>query len=82
MKICDTDYEFHFTDGEVNGIVKVNATDTLKLFQDEIQKIDGIFINDKNERIKRIITKDDFLLQKGETLMSKYGFILDSVKGK
>jgi len=79
LLIDDRDYRFHFNDGEVIGIGRVKASDTLKLFNNEINNIEGIFINNENIKNKRIFTKDDFLLMPSETLIGKYGKILEEV---
>lgn len=82
LKIDDTDLEFKFLDGEVEGIAKLKAEDALKLFNDECDTIDADMISKENVRSIKRLTKDDFLLMKGETLISKYGLILEAVKGK
>jgi len=61
LNIGEGNLDFKFLDGEVNGIIKLNANDTLKLFHDEVKEIKGEFIgNDKKEQ--RVIHKEDFLV--------------------
>lgn len=79
LLIDDTICEFHFDDGEVIGIAKVNARDTLKLFNEDIQELKGIFINNENKKEDYVFTREDFLLMPGETLLGKYGKVLEEV---
>ena len=72
----DTDFDFH--NDEVDGVVKVNAKDTLDLFNDKLEKIAATIITDETNTEKEI-TKEEFLLNEGETYLGKYGFVLESV---
>ena len=82
LKLDNTNLKFDFSDHEVCGIAIVNANDTLEMFEEKISSVKGIFINDKNERIERVFTNEDFLLMPGETLIQKYGDILNAIKRK
>lgn len=82
LKLDNTNLKFDFSDHEVCGIAIINAHDTLEMFEEKISSVKGIFINDKNERIERVFTNEDFLLMPGETLIQKYGDILNAIKGK
>lgn len=73
---------FSFQDGEVSGVAKVNCNDVLKLFQNEVDNIEGVLIDKDNKRIKKTFTIDDFLLWDGEVAMNKYGYIMEAIKGK
>ncbi|MGM9834516.1 MAG: NUDIX domain-containing protein [Bacilli bacterium] len=74
----DTDFSFNDPDGDVLGIVRVNARDTKRLFWEELNNIPAHIIS--TEGIEdRNITKEEFLLNKGETYLGKYGKVLDSV---
>lgn len=82
LKLDNTNLKFDFSDHEVCGIAIINAHDTLEMFEEKISSVKGIFINDKNERIERVFTNEDFLLMPGETLIQKYGDILNAIKRK
>ena len=74
--------DFNFDLDDVRDVVKVLASDVLNLFSDSVLEISSSvieFIDDKNVISKRNITKEDFLINKGETLMEKYGAILEKV---
>ena len=73
---------FLFLDGEVDGVVKVNSTDVLDLFQDKVEVIKGIFIDKDNEHLEKELTINDFLLWDGEIAMKKYGYIMEAIKRK
>lgn len=74
--------EFRFDTNEVLGLSKVNAKDALKLFRNEIDSIEISTIikdEDGNVETKSIAAREDFLLNQGETLIEKYGLILEKV---
>ncbi|MCM1052913.1 MAG: NUDIX domain-containing protein [Ruminococcus sp.] len=73
---------FNFTDGEVIGVVKLNASETLKLFNKEASSIKGTFINKNHEHITKDFTLNDFLLWSGEEAITKYGYIVDEINKK
>lgn len=81
LNISDSELEFNFIDHEVIGVAKINASDTLRLFNDELSKIEGIYYNE-NKKESHTFTKDDFLLMPGENLIGKYGYILEEIKRK
>lgn len=74
--------EFNFSDGEVNGVVKLNCDEVLNLFKDETDEIHGIYIDDGNNHIEKDFTINDFLLWAGEIAMKKYGYIMEAIKRK
>lgn len=74
--------EFNFSDGEVNGIVKLNSEEVLRLFKDEVKEISGVFIDEENVHTKKTFSIDDFLLWNGEIAMEKYGYIMEAIKRK
>lgn len=79
INLYEGDYtDFNFDKEEVLGIASVNAQEALKLFNDELTEIEATIIDDENI-LKRMVTKDDFLLNEGETLISKYGPIINKV---
>lgn len=82
LKIKDDDLQFNFLDGEVVGVAKLKAEDALKLFSNECDVINSLMIDKNNKRQNKALTKDDFLLMEGETLMGKYGVILEAIKEK
>ena len=74
--------EFNFDPNEVKGLVKVNAKKVLDLFTNEEGAINGTEITQSNNKI--IITKKDFslkdfLVNKGETAIGKYGDVLKKI---
>lgn len=71
--------DFNFDINEVDSVVRVSAKDTMDLFLDKKGTIDGIKIGRNNKRTNVKLTKDDFLLNDGETLMGKYGDVLKKV---
>lgn len=71
--------DFNFDINEVDSVVRVSAKDTMDLFLDKKDTIDGIKIDMNNKRTNVKLTKDDFLLNDGETLMDKYGDVLKKV---
>lgn len=81
--IFDGDYnEFNFDDNELSGLVKVNAKQTLKLLEKENGKINGIIITKENSGnvVKhQEIEFENFLVNKGETAIQKYGDVLKKV---
>ncbi len=74
--------DFNFDDNELDGLVKVNANETLQLFKNEDGKIIGHVIKklkNTNTVEKKEIVFEDFLVNKGETAIEKYGDILNKV---
>jgi 8-oxo-dGTP pyrophosphatase MutT (NUDIX family) len=74
--------DFNFDLNEISGVVKVNAEDTLKLFEKESGTISATIItseNGKNIEIKKEVDFNDFLVNKGETAVGKYGEVLNKV---
>lgn len=76
----DKNYEFRFDPNEVSGLAKMKARDVLDLFNNKIASVDTIIIDKDNNRISKKSTKEDFLLMPGETLIEKYGKILNKVR--
>lgn len=79
----DKDYnKFNFDKNEINGLVKVNAKDTLDLLLKEIGNISAQVIIDEDNDIKvldKTIDFEEFLVNKNETAAGKYGDILRKV---
>lgn len=74
--------EFNFNLDEVNGIVKVNAKAALKLFEDGSGEISGLIIiseNGVNVEVSRNVDFKEFLVNKHETAIDKYGQVLNKV---
>ena len=82
LKLDNTNLKFDFSDHEVCGIAIINANETLEMFEEKISSVNGTFINNKNEKVERDFINEDFLLMPGETLIQKYGDILNAIKGK
>ncbi len=73
---------FNFDENEVLGLVKVNAIQTLEILKNEKGTIDGIVIKkdqESNTEINKKINFEDFLVNKGETALGKYGDVLNKV---
>lgn len=81
--LYEDDYEsFAFDLNEVQGVVKVNAKEALELFKKGSGTIDGTtikLINDKIVVKDEKIKFEDFLVNKGETALGKYGEVLENI---
>ena len=75
--------DFNFDTSEVTGLVKVNAQDTLDLINGTKQSISSIVYKNINNTVEKHdisdISIDNFLVNKGETAIEKYGDILTKV---
>lgn len=74
--------DFNFDDNELDGLVRVNANETLELLKNENGKITGDIIRkfkNSNKVENKEIVFEDFLVNKGETAIGKYGDILNKV---
>lgn len=74
--------DFNFDDNELDGLVRVNANEALELFKNENGKIKGVIIRkfkNSNKLESKEIVFEDFLVNKGETAIGKYGDILNKV---
>lgn len=83
--VCQYDGDevgFNFDDSELAGLVRVNASETLDLLKKENGKIFGDVItkvDDINTVENKEIDFQDFLVNKGEVAIEKYGDILNKV---
>ena len=83
--VCQYDGDevgFNFDDSELAGLVRVNASKTLDLLKKENGKIFGDVItkvDDINTVENKEIDFQDFLVNKGEVAIEKYGDILNKV---
>lgn len=83
--VCEykgNEVDFNFDENELQGLVKVNAEETMELFKKEYGKINGIVIKKyetSNNVESKKISFGDFLVNKGETAIGKYGDILNKV---
>ena len=84
--VCEYDgngKDFNFDKNEVTGLVKVNAQDTLDLINGTKQSISSTVYKNINNTVenhdKSDISIDNFLVNKGETAIEKYGDILTKV---
>ena len=74
--------EFNFDPNEVKGLVKVNAKDALNLFKTEEGTIKGLeitFNGKENVEKEKEYSLKDFLVNKGETAITKYGDIMKKI---
>ncbi len=74
--------KFHYDKEEVVGIVKVNAEETLHMFEQEQGAIQAVIIQEENRQItetKKEVELQDFLVNQGETALTKYGDVLKKV---
>lgn len=70
--------DFHFNPDEVLGIGIVDTKEVLQLFNDKVQAIKATIV--ENDKIyDKMVTKEDFLVQEHETLIEKYGSIINKV---
>ena len=78
----DSVSHFAFDEEELDGIAKVNAKETWELFKGNRKSVQGVRIAIKEkkriEEEKEFILSD-FLLNEGETLLEKYGFVLEKI---
>lgn len=83
--ICDFEESidaFNFDANEVKGLVKMNAKDVLSLISSEVDSINATYIvvdNDKNVSYEETVTRDNFLVNPGETILGKYGDVVRKV---
>lgn len=70
---------FNLDPNEVIGIVKVNAKEALDLFKNENGKINAEIINLDNSITKRLVDFNEFLVNKNETAVGKYGKVLEFI---
>lgn len=81
--LFEGDYDdFNFDENELSGLVKINAKETLKILKNGFGKLNAIIIkkqNNKNIVLNEEITFEDFLVNKGETAVGKYGTVLNKV---
>ncbi len=78
----DKEYDFNYDFSEISEIVKVNAIDAKNLFQKENGTISGEVIKLVDKKItviKKEINFDEFLVNEGETALTKYGDILNKI---
>lgn len=74
--------DFKFDTNEVLGVVKVKAKEALDLFEKEEGKIDATIIelvDNENKLVNRKVDFNEFLVNKNETAMGKYGEILNKI---
>lgn len=81
--IYNGDYQdFDFDENELDGLVKLKAKEIIKVFENEQGTVKGTVIKKEN-RGNSLEEKDidfaDFLVNKGETAIEKYGDILKKV---
>ncbi len=84
-QLKDQNSKFHFDEKEVDGLVRMQAKDVLKLLQEENGTITGTMIKEQNGDIihnQQNITINNFLINDGETGIGKYGKILEAVMEK
>lgn len=74
--------EFDFDEEELAGIVKLKAKDTLEVLKEERGTLSATKCYKENKEIKVIettISFEDFLINKGETAIMKYGSVLEFI---
>lgn len=70
--------DFKFDPKEVSGIGIVDTKETLDLFNDKVSSIKATIV--ENDKIyEKQVTKEDFLCNEHETLIEKYGAIINKV---
>ena len=74
--------EFNFDTEELDGIVKINAKETLEVLKEESGSLKGEKCFKEKEEIcveETTISFNDFLVNKGETASTKYGKVLEFI---
>ncbi len=74
--------KFNFDPNELDGLVRVKAKDALELFEKKDGRISGFVIKNvdgKNIETAQQIEFSDFLVNKGETALGKYGDVLREI---
>lgn len=74
--------KFDYDPNELDGLVKVKAEDALRLFEKEQGQIDGFEIKKQDGKIvmqKKMVDFSEFLVNKGETAIGKYGNVLKGI---
>ncbi len=83
--VCDfeKDYDnFHFDEEEVLGLVRFDAQEAYNFFKNPKGTITGEAITSRGSYITSAVKaykKDDFLCNEGETLLKKYGAVLEKI---
>ena len=75
----DKDYKKFNFDDELDGLVKVNAKETLDLFKKETGKIKAQIITKDHILVNREVDFTEFLVNKHETALGKYGDVLNKI---
>lgn len=73
---------FDFDENELSGVVKMNAKETLEILKNEKGSLKGEICYKENGNIKmkeEMINFDDFLVNPGETAITKYGDVLTKI---
>lgn len=70
--------EFNFDEDELNGLVRVNAKETLEILKKGEGSLNGEVIL-KDTIKKETIKFSDFLVNNGETAIGKYGDVLNKI---
>ena len=74
--------KFDYDPNELDGLVKVKAEDALRLFEKEQGQIDGFEIKKQDGKMvmqKKAVDFSEFLVNKGETAIGKYGNVLKGI---
>ncbi len=74
--------EFDFDEAELAGVVKVNAKDALEVLKNESGTLPAKECVKENGKVvvrDTTVSFEDFLVNKGETAVGKYGFILEFI---
>lgn len=81
-ELKDIKVNFKFDESEVQGLIKVNAEEALKVLANDTLTIDGEYIFNKNDSVvyeDKKVTHNDFLIMSHETGLGKYGFVLNKI---
>ena len=74
--------KLEFDEKELSGVVKMPALEVGKLIKGEIAEIKGIKLTKDNQEMLEkevMLTRDDFLVNKGENILEKYGKVVDFI---
>ena len=74
--------KFKYDPNELDGLVKVKADEALALFEKEEGQIDGFLIESRDGKMimePKKVDFSEFLVNKGETALGKYGNVLKGI---
>ena len=74
--------EFNYDENELRGLIKINAKKALEILKNQKGQTRGTYITRIDNQIveqEKDIEFKDFLINKGETGLGKYGKVLEKI---